>query len=176
MPRKHACARCGAVKYRGRGSLPEGEFVCLECRRANPAPNIHSYPDRYALSCEGCGEEFRAQHRWRRFCSIPCANRALHPTYRPAGNHQVKRRVLEAAAPGLSARRRYRLLARWKRQGRQCAYCPALAATVDHVVPLCMGGTNFEGNLAPACRRCNSSKSGLLLVAWRYRRVGVRYG
>lgn len=177
MPRKPSlpCRSCGKLVAPRTGMLPAGQYRCLECRQADPAPNVHEYPDRYALSCEGCGQEFRAQHKWRRFCSIPCANRALHPTYRPASNRQVKRRTLEGSAPGLSARARSRLLARWKRRGERCAYCPALAATVDHVVPLCMGGTNYEGNLAPACRRCNSSKSGLLLVAWRYRRAGVRY-
>ena len=59
------------------------------------------------------------------------------------------------------------MLAKWKRQGKRCAYCPNPADTIDHVVPLVRGGTNHEGNLVPACRACNSSKGGYLLVEWR---------
>lgn len=53
------------------------------------------------------------------------------------------------------------------RQGRSCSYCPAPATTVDHVLPLVRGGTNYEGNLTPCCRSCNGSKAGWLLVEWR---------
>ncbi len=31
--------------------------------------------------------------------------------------------------------------------------------TVDHVIPLSRGGTNWPANLRPACRSCNSSKN-----------------
>jgi 5-methylcytosine-specific restriction endonuclease McrA len=46
-------------------------------------------------------------------------------------------------------------------------------ATIDHIVPLARGGTNYEGNLTPACRPCNSSKGTLLLVEWRKRLATV---
>jgi hypothetical protein len=36
------------------------------------------------------------------------------------------------------------------------------------VLPLALGGTNYEGNLAPACHDCNRSKLDNLLSAWRY--------
>jgi hypothetical protein len=45
-----------------------------------------------------------------------------------------------------------------------------LADTLDHVVPLVRGGTNYEGNLVPACRKCNSSKAAWLLTEWKYGR------
>ena len=31
--------------------------------------------------------------------------------------------------------------------------------TLDHVVPLCRGGTNDDDNLKPCCNKCNASKS-----------------
>jgi 5-methylcytosine-specific restriction endonuclease McrA len=34
------------------------------------------------------------------------------------------------------------------------------APTLDHVMPICLGGFHEEENLACACRRCNSSKGG----------------
>ena len=33
---------------------------------------------------------------------------------------------------------------------------------VDHVVPVCKGGTNDPSNLVAACFRCNRGKAGLL--------------
>lgn len=44
-----------------------------------------------------------------------------------------------------------------------CAYCGGPAEVVDHIIPVSRGGTKFRHNLAPACRRCNTDKSDLLL-------------
>lgn len=48
-----------------------------------------------------------------------------------------------------------------------CSYCPAAADTIDHVIPLARGGRHAEGNLAPACRSCNSSKGDKLMIEWK---------
>lgn len=42
--------------------------------------------------------------------------------------------------------------------GQPCHYCGAKADTVDHIVPLAIGGTNGVYNLVPACRACNLAK------------------
>lgn len=84
-------------------------------------------------------------------------------------NRRRQARLREA--PGLSQRQRYALLAKWKRQARQCTYCPAPATTVDHVIPVSLGGTNYEGNLAPACRSCNGQKNDSLLIEFRFKWV-----
>jgi len=41
-----------------------------------------------------------------------------------------------------------------------CAYClkPSKRLTVDHVIPLERGGSNFIENILPACFSCNSNK------------------
>ena len=74
---------------------------------------------------------------------------------------------------GLRARTvcRRRLMAR---QSGLCCYCgvpmtppvdghrgPLTAATIDHLLPRSRGGTDDPGNLALACRRCNSRKTDL---------------
>ncbi len=48
----------------------------------------------------------------------------------------------------------------WREEALQdgCAYCPADAETLDHVIPVAMGGQSEPGNLVPACRTCNSRK------------------
>lgn len=43
------------------------------------------------------------------------------------------------------------------RDGRRCYRCGGYATTVDHRVPVALGGTHALSNLRPACPGCNSS-------------------
>jgi 5-methylcytosine-specific restriction endonuclease McrA len=43
------------------------------------------------------------------------------------------------------------------RYGRQCWRCGAPATTIDHVIPVVLGGGHDLGNLRPACSHCNYS-------------------
>jgi 5-methylcytosine-specific restriction endonuclease McrA len=53
--------------------------------------------------------------------------------------------------------------------------CTWLATTVDHVVPLAMGGTHSPQNLRAACLHCNSMGGGRITQAKRRAgRVGRR--
>lgn len=158
------CADCGTLMWRRKGmTLPAGQARCQPCRRARP-----TVPTLKALTCGWCGEEFfRPRDRYR-YCSIVCFARADGARRRLLHDHvptsRDSRAARDSAAPGLS---RTKLLARWRARHTLCAYCRVMPAdTVDHVVPLILGGTNFEGNLVPACRRCNSSKADRLLVEW----------
>ena len=51
-----------------------------------------------------------------------------------------------------------------------CHYCgkkfPPSELTMDHIVPLVRGGKTTRGNVAPACRECNSKKKYLLPMEW----------
>lgn len=46
--------------------------------------------------------------------------------------------------------------------GFRCLACgqhePDIKLTIDHVLPLSLGGTNAIGNIQPLCGPCNSSK------------------
>lgn len=47
------------------------------------------------------------------------------------------------------------------RDGERCVYCEATTKlVVDHMTPVCLGGTDDQDNLALACRACNSGKAG----------------
>jgi 5-methylcytosine-specific restriction endonuclease McrA len=46
--------------------------------------------------------------------------------------------------------------------GRSCYRCGAYATTVDHVIPVVLGGSHDLGNLRPACARCNFSTGAAL--------------
>jgi hypothetical protein len=73
--------------------------------------------------------------------------------------------------PSLALRRRT-----WCRDGYACRYCGCHVhppvdgiylrddATVDHVIPRSLGGTNDPENLVTACRECNMAKSDTLGV------------
>ena len=47
-----------------------------------------------------------------------------------------------------------------------CAYCGAIATSIDHVIPISKGGADVLGNLLPCCRPCNSSKGCKDVEQW----------
>lgn len=140
------CAGCAKPLWSGKGSLPQGQATCHACRREK-------------RRCLDCGQRCGGTR------CMKC--HARHRTIRAADDSYLVRKQRESAAPGLGYAAQKRLLAKWKRQGRRCAYCERMADTIDHAVPLVRGGTNYEGNLVPACRRCNSSKAGWFITEWR---------
>lgn len=60
----------------------------------------------------------------------------------------------------ISRRLRYEIL---RRDGHTCRYCgatpPDVKLTVDHVVPVALGGTDEPTNLVSACAECNAGKA-----------------
>lgn len=150
------CALCGALMWRGSTSLPPGQATCLACRRAQQLHRLH-------WSDEGDALPHLSAHA-----------RVVNDQRRARAN--LARRALEKSAPGLDRSQRESLRKQWISQSRACTYCPSLATQVDHVVPLVRGGTNYEGNLTPACARCNRRKSHRLVIEWRTkRRIPVRF-
>ena len=147
------CCDCGDAMFNGPDSKPQGEARCRSCRKANPSPKGGAHP------CPDCGTRCYGER-----CH-PCQSK--RQIVRAPDDVRLVRKQREHAAPGIRPCDRDRLRATWKRQGKRCAYCPNPADTIDHVVPLVRGGTNYEGNLVPCCKSCNSSKQGLTIVEWR---------
>lgn len=60
----------------------------------------------------------------------------------------------------ISRRLRFEIL---RRDQHQCRYCgaqaPDVKLTVDHVIPVALGGSDDPSNLVAACRDCNAGKS-----------------
>lgn len=60
----------------------------------------------------------------------------------------------------VSKRLRFEVL---RRDNHSCRYCggtaPDVVLTVDHVVPVALGGTDDASNLVAACKDCNSGKA-----------------
>lgn len=87
-----------------------------------------------------------------------------HPDHVRANTRDYATRR-RAAIGRFSSRDYIRLL---RRQNGLCAYCSANKAnSIDHVVPLSKGGSNFIGNILPVCSLCNSSKGYKNLYKWK---------
>src|SRR5439155_196823 len=78
-------------------------------------------------------------------------------------SHQ-RRRARRRGADGMFSSAEWTLLV-WLFQGR-CAYCwQEKKLTIDHVIPLSRGGSNFIENIVPACQSCNSTKYNKLITS-----------
>lgn len=165
-------AACRACRQRGLRDCPmcggatHGHGPCKACRGA--ARN---------KTCAECGAPFVARLAGARFCSAACSNRwhGKARQIRHPYDQSVKRSQRQTSAPGLGYRAQRALVAKWVKQGRMCIYwphegCTGKATELEHVLPLVRGGTNYEGNLAPVCKHCNSSKSGLTVIEWLHNR------
>jgi len=58
------------------------------------------------------------------------------------------------------------------RDGGRCAYCDGPAATIDHIMPVSLGGARSWGNLVAACHACNQRKGARTLaqLGWTLRK------
>lgn len=90
-------------------------------------------------------ERYRVYHaRWQR----------AHPEKVAEANHRRRARLL--AAEGSYSAQEWTTLC--ERYGNRCLACGSEDVTVDHVVPLSLGGSNYIENIQPLCLRCNSAK------------------
>ena len=57
-----------------------------------------------------------------------------------------------------------------------CYYCHKIFIyddlTVEHIVPLCLGGTNEDSNITLACAPCNHERGK---IAWRQKQTSPEY-
>jgi 5-methylcytosine-specific restriction endonuclease McrA len=63
---------------------------------------------------------------------------------------------------GMNWIRKEKRFAIYERDGLACIYCGATAEdavlSLDHIIPVALGGTNEAINLVTACKRCNDTK------------------
>jgi 5-methylcytosine-specific restriction endonuclease McrA len=162
------CLQCGSVyapKKMGAPSLYCGA-TCKERARKKTPQRVEAMRAAIARHYYRNRENVLQKHReWREKnpekCSIhSAAYRARHPEAAKsqvrAGNH--RRRAQKTSAGGSYTRDQWQSLL--LSFGNRCLWCgnDSERLTVDHVIPVSLGGTSDISNLQPLCFSCNSRK------------------
>ncbi len=71
---------------------------------------------------------------------------------------------LEDLCPKLRVRRWRQSLHSYT--GKSCIYCGNTSESIDHVIPLSLGGLSITENCVPACLSCNGDKSDKEAFDW----------
>jgi len=122
-----------------------------ERNRAECARRYRENPDRQLAY----NRRWRLQNPELRNCQIAVSNGNRRARLVAVAGLPIPRVTSEAA------NRRFLLF------GNTCCYCGSDGPLhLDHVDPLARGGLHTPGNLAPACQRCNLSKSSKPVEAW----------
>lgn len=53
-----------------------------------------------------------------------------------------------------------------ERDNQTCVYCGEKADQIDHVDPVCRGGSDDESNLVSSCRSCNAKANGMKFASF----------
>ena len=65
----------------------------------------------------------------------------------------------------------------WAKSNNLCAHCgkrtPPNQQTVDHVIPIVLGGGNDSRNLMPLCAKCNKDKASGEIIPETYYRYAL---
>jgi 5-methylcytosine-specific restriction endonuclease McrA len=186
MPRTSPCfGVCGRIIQMGRGSSLEP--VCRPCRRELGGIRYKGAAPQPSVPCPECSTPFVPTSKGRRgltvTCSKSCAQRYARVKVCSCGAPAVRRRRCADchAAYDLdrTAARRARLVGArtepyhrldiFTRDDWRCQLCdgdvnPAiiyphpLSASIDHAVPISLGGADAPDNVQLAHLRCNISK------------------
>lgn len=154
--------------------------TCSACLVERPLSQFRAHGGRRCKPCLYAADAERYHRKraegWRPRPEDPAKKRARTARYHAANPDKARayvnaRRARLANAEGQHTDREwYRLVRRY----RGCAYCGSTAPlTRDHVVPLSRGGSDFIGNIVPACLSCNCSKKDRLLMEWRLTRAST---
>jgi len=109
--------------------------------------------------CPECGGVFVTSKSYKKFCSLKCcytySNRRDHKRYKH------NRRAREKNAPGsFKMEDFFELIKGLKNICPSCGNCIRTNCfSVDHIMPLSKGGSNYISNIQPLCYLCNVKKN-----------------
>lgn len=172
MPTKTAvCARCTAPFSYAR---PEGQVGRLRLYCGPECAKAATSRSPATRTCSTCGKDFHPRHgaggKRQAFCSLMCRRYPERRIYETASDrarakeHRRKARKRDGPIQTINASEIFR------RDGYCCGICgkktdPAPRAkrdarpTLDHIVPLALGGRHVRSNVQCAHWICNASKS-----------------
>jgi 5-methylcytosine-specific restriction endonuclease McrA len=139
----HRCKHCRA-EYNKTHKQQAGEYA-RRWRKAHPEQSRKLNTE----SRNRCKDTMRAyQLRWLRD----------HPDMK--ARQTARRRARKQNAEGSFTVQEWRTVK--QAQDYRCKHCgrrePEIKLTVDHIVPLAQGGSNYISNIQALCRQCNSGK------------------
>jgi len=110
-------------------------------------------------TCPWCGIAFITSKSYKKYCSTRCRKQRYDRLYHKQFRHA--RRAKEKNAQGnFTISEFYNLI---KKLNNFCPSCgnrfPTKQFTIDHIVPLAHGGTNYISNIQPLCTICNVRKN-----------------
>lgn len=143
---------------------------CTQCKTTDPAEFWKGQ-----RLCKTCDKAYKLANR-EKYLDLWRHNAAQWAAANPEKARQkytdYKARL--KAAPGQLTPRLVAMV--YEIHGHQCLKCAATKdLTIDHVLPLTLGGSNCLDNLQPLCRACNGGKGGRfgdyrsLAIPGRYR-------
>ena len=162
------CERC-EVPFLARCGRQSLRHLCQPCALEQRRINVLAYdrvrwyarPPRDPLQARAYTQRYKRDH--------PEWNRVRSAMYKRNHPDKVREQVNRRRAKWHGAPGRVTVSEFWKKCDTllwTCHYCGCVldrtTATMDHVVPLSKGGTNFLDNILPACRSCNSKKGARL--------------
>lgn len=126
-----------------------------------------------AVPCAGCGKEIlRSRNRSSRpVCSIACKRLVVYGKSEPAKySYRTYEQARRARRAGATVVEMIDPDAVYTRDNYTCYLCRTVldpedigrgAPTLDHILPLSLGGQHTWDNVRTACRSCNASKGQL---------------
>ena len=154
--RKHRkttrCKACGAGMYSADGNGKKRLFCCRQC--------YYSY--RVTVACLDCGTEVFSNRDEGKFCT-----RCQRRRSKKNNPGKIRKRCKKF---GVAFNPKVKSAEVFERDGYKCQECRRTTsvkvsctdsgrATVDHIVPLSLGGSHEWHNVQCLCRRCNVRKS-----------------
>jgi hypothetical protein len=179
LPFRKTCLTCGN-EYRAALSKQRHCYTCRPKRAGNhrsrrkqiaiytgppycpPTPHIHAPGEWTAGQCRVCETAFISPHH-DVTCSRPCQDEHYRRRRRTQhGRYNAKKRgvYVEDVRPHVVYERdRWKCHLCGKRIGKKYKSPHPRSASIDHIIPISLGGTHEYANVAAAHRICNSTKS-----------------
>lgn len=124
----------------------------------------------YPVKCKYCGKYYSHTNNNYRYCSKECNIKYYNHLKHIHKDERIKHAKVNGKYEDITLARLY------KRDKGFCYICGKHlvlndeynrleAPTIEHVIPICKGGTNTWDNVKLACRNCNNKKGTKLLVS-----------
>jgi 5-methylcytosine-specific restriction endonuclease McrA len=146
----------------------------IENKRAYDKKWRENHPN-YFREWKEChpGYMAKAYEKWRKDDPVRANKRCIewvkeHPEKSRIYSRDRRAKEINAPGNGWSVKEEKQLIEDY---GHRCAYCGNKTdnLTMDHVVPISIGGAHSIENIVPACGSCNSSKNNNPLLVWMYK-------